>query len=62
MRRYWEMTRRERIEDSDRIAVMELLEELTRKKKRSLWKFIENLVEDKKKDWFESKWKKIRKA
>jgi len=33
MRRYYEMSREEMIEDSDRIAVMSLQEELTRKVK-----------------------------
>jgi len=61
MRRYWEMTRDERIEDSDRIAIMDLQKELTKKAKGTrpklklkpnVWEFIKEIM---KKDWWREK-------
>ena len=61
MKRYWEMTEDERIEDSDRIAVMNLQKKLTKKAKRtrsklklkpSAWEFIKGIM---KKDWWREK-------
>ena len=45
MERYWNMTMDERIEDSDRIAVMELHKKLTKKTKPSFWAFIRKFME-----------------
>jgi len=50
MKRYWDMTRDERIEDSDRVAVMELQKKLTKKTKPSLWDLIRKIIEDKERD------------
>ena len=45
-RRYHEMGRDERIEDSDRIAVMALMNELTRSKRKRFILEFESLLEE----------------